>query len=222
MPANSAKVFEDDNSGILLKPAEGSKILPDKRVMYLTHHGQQLDLSGAALGELTWQFIRNLGIGIKELNERISASMNGEITLADLFTHVRDESFRATTIALCGEHILTLNPTLPTDFWEFDSWLASLLKKIPRWIVPKAYRIRDKNHENIMRWHKYAHEHVDCRDEKLKDVLWEPVWGSKAMRKRAEMFGRVEEIAKEGHAAADLGMIWGYELFAFILPVVFV
>jgi hypothetical protein len=61
-----------------------------------------------------------------------------------------------------------------------------------------------------MKWHKLARELVDCSDEKLKDVLWEPVWGARIMRKRAEMYKHVEEISPAGRAASDLGMIWAY------------
>jgi hypothetical protein len=208
MPPADAKVYEADNSGIHLKPLSRSSTPPEKRLRFISHHHFQSELLGeAGLGELSRQFIRQFATRISERSQEIGDQWSH---LPDLYDFVKSETFVATTIALCGEHIFKINPNLAEDFWSHDSWLPCILRKVPRWVVPRAFASRDKNHENIMKWHKLARELVDCSDEKLKDVLWEPVWGARIMRKRAEMYKHVEEISPAGRAASDLGMIWAY------------
>jgi hypothetical protein len=206
MPPSDSKVYEDDDSGLGVKPLPGSNVPDHKRLIHITHQNQHKELSGVALAELSRQFIKFLGQGIKELDSQLGEDGT---ELPDIFRFVRDSTFRATTSALCGEKIFTLVPHFAEDFWEFDSWLPLILKKLPKWMIPKAFRVRDKNHENILKWHAYAKEKVNVWDEGLKDVLWEPVWGIRMMRLRAQMYGGVKEMSAAGHAAADLGMIWG-------------
>jgi hypothetical protein len=206
MPFTDAKVYEEDNSGIHMKPLPGSNIPPEKRLLFISHQQFQSELvGGAGLGELSRQFIRQFASRISEKLQDIGDQWSQH---PDIYDFMRIETFIATTIALCGEHIFKINPNLAKDFWIFDSWLPYIMKKVPRWIVPKAFSARDKNHENIMKWHRAARELVDCSDDKLKDVLWEPVWGARLMRRRAEMYKHVEEISPAGRAASDLGMIW--------------
>jgi hypothetical protein len=206
MPPADAKVYEADNSGIHLKPLPGSNTPPEKRLRFLSHHHFQSELlGGAGLGELSRQFIRQFAIRITERSQEIGDHWSH---LPDLYDFVKSETFVATTIALCGEHIFKINPNLAEDFWSHDSWLPYILRKVPRWIIPRAFASRDKNHENILKWHKRARELVDCSDERMKDVLWEPVCGARIMRKRAEMYKHVNEISPAGRAASDLGMIW--------------
>jgi hypothetical protein len=208
MPPADAKVYEADNSGIHLKPLPRSSTPPEKRLRFISHHHFQSELlGGAGLGELSRQFIRQFATRISERSQEVGDQWSH---LPDLYDFVKSETFVATTIALCGEHIFKINPNLAEDFWSHDSWLPCILRKVPRWVIPRAFASRDKNHENIMKWHKLARELVDCSDEKLKDVLWEPVWGARIMRKRAEMYKHVEEISPAGRAASDLGMIWAY------------
>jgi hypothetical protein len=49
------------------------------------------------------------------------------------------------------------------------------MERVPRWLVPKAYKVRDKLHGDIMKWHAWAKEQVDPVDKNIKNVLWEPV-----------------------------------------------
>lgn len=177
MPAADAKVYEEDNSGIHLKPLPGSETPPEKRLRFISHqHFQSELLGGAGLGELSRQFIRQLALRISVKSNAIGDQWS---QLPDLYEFVKTEAFVATTIALCGEHIFKINPDLVEDFWVFDSWLPYIMKKVPRWIVPKAFASRDKNHANILKWHQAARQLVDFSDDNFKDVLWEPVWGAR-------------------------------------------
>ncbi|PVH83580.1 cytochrome P450 [Cadophora sp. DSE1049] len=206
MPSSDTKVYEDDDSGLYLKPAPGSNVAPVMRLLHKAHHQFSKELTGTSLAELSRQFVRGLALQINRKGEEIADSW---IELPDIFEFVRDESFTATTTALCGDHILRLNPDFASNFWEFDSCLRLMLQRVPRLFIPKAYAIRDKCQKQVAIWHAFADKHVDCCDESLSDVLWEPFYGHRLMRERAKMYKATHKFSDVGRAASDLGMIWG-------------
>ena len=71
MPATDAKIYEADDSGILLKPIAGSNVSPEKRLLHNTHHQFNRELTGAGLAELSRQFIRNFALRISKRTEEI-------------------------------------------------------------------------------------------------------------------------------------------------------
>lgn len=206
MPLSDVKIYEDDDSGLYLKPALNSNVAPNMRLLHKAHHQFGKELTGTSLTELSRQFVRSFASQIKRKSEEIA---DGWVELPDIFKFVRDESFTATTKALCGEHILRLSPEFASNFWKFDAWLQLLLKRVPRLFIPKAYAIRDKCQEQIAIWHAFADKHVDCYDESIRDVLWEPYYGHRLMRERAKMYIATNKFSDVGRAASDLGMIWG-------------
>jgi len=76
-------------------------------------------------------------------------------------------------------------------------------------VYSKAYAIRDKCQEQIAIWHAFADKHIDCHDESLGEMLWEPYYGHRLMRERAKMYKATNGFSDKGRAASDLGMIWG-------------
>lgn len=155
------------------------------------------------MAELATRFTSNLKL---ELEANKSIGYEEWVEIEDLYSFIRDMIFRASTNALCGPHLLRLTPSFVADFWEFDSYSPKLFKDFPRWMIPKAYEVRDKLHKGMKKWHGFAR---DGYDWKLEDEgLWEEFFGAKVMRDRQMMFRAVEGMSDDAIAAVDLGMIW--------------
>ena len=115
---------------------------------------------------------------------------------------------KAAVKSMFGPYLLELSPSLIDDFWAWNADIGPLYMGLPKWLVPGAYRRREKMLRNIMRWHKFAHEHYDCNRVAQEDEDWEPFFGSKFSRKRQHMFGRWEQLDERAKAADDLSFIW--------------
>ena len=207
MPLSDAKLYAADDSGILVKPHPDSHVERADRLWFKSHHNFSINLKGSGLNELSSRFKDNLALQIT--NKRKELGEDDLTELPDLFDFIKSETFRASTVAFCGPHILELNPTLAEDFWEFDSWLPLIFKKFPRWIIPRAFAIRDKMHSNIAKWHQYANANFDRDDQNQANLQWEPNFGARVMRAEWQMHQDANvNISTAGRAAADLGLIW--------------
>lgn len=118
---------------------------------------------------------------------------------------MRTHVMKATLTSMFGPHLLSLNPTFIEDFWAWNIDMGPLFMGLPRWLIPGAYRRRDKLLESIMRWHAYAHAHYDCEED---EVEWEPYFGSRFSRRRQRLFGRWDAMDARARAAEDLSFIW--------------
>ena len=68
LPAQDVKVYEEDDSGIMVKPHVGMEVTPERKVFHLTHQGLTA-LSGPALNELSKESIRHFSDRIFETRE---------------------------------------------------------------------------------------------------------------------------------------------------------
>lgn len=118
--------------------------------------------------------------------------------------------FKASSQALCGPYLFELNPSIVEDFWEFDRNMPNLFKNIPRWMIPNAYRVRDKVLAEIKKWHLYSRERCDVKDEEIREVEWEPYFGSKYTRERQRLLGAIDGHDDDALVANDLAMLWAY------------
>jgi hypothetical protein len=206
MPSSDGQFYITDDSGILIKPHAESRVKPEDRLWFKSHHNFGINLKGPGVSELTHRFIESLAVRIAKKDHEIGENWN---ELPDLFDFVKNEAFIASTTAFCGPHILELNPTLAEDFWDFDSSLPIILKNIPRWIRPRAYAVRDRMQGSIAKWHQYADANFDWEDESKTDILWEPNFGSRVMRMEWKMYRDASvDVSAAGRAAADLGLFW--------------
>lgn len=71
MPAADIKIYEDDDSGILVKPLPGSNVAPEKRLLHKTHHLFGHELNGIGLAELSRQFVKHFATQIAKRSEEI-------------------------------------------------------------------------------------------------------------------------------------------------------
>ncbi|KAK0724677.1 cytochrome P450 [Lasiosphaeris hirsuta] len=200
-------VFFRDGSGISSKPAEGFEDYnPDHRIFHIQHRDLHLLLSGVSLDEMTSRFVAKY-TGRLDKTSEIPKSSDEWAELPDLYGFLRNEMFHAATESLCGEHIFRLSPDFARQFWDFDSKMITYLRRLPRWMSPKAWRIRDEALASVKRWRKNASEKFDSQNEELANAEYEPLWGAKIMRAREIMFTK-SELSDDARASLDLGMLW--------------
>lgn len=128
------------------------------------------------------------------------------VEIPDLGDFVHNQVFLAVTHEFFGPHMLSLNPTIAQDFWEFNACVRSLFMGLPSMFIPQAYKLRDKMVMNILRWQKYAKEH--CEIEDLPDVDWEPYYGSKVVRERQILLNKRGITDERARAAENFAFMW--------------
>ena len=205
MPRDAARFYLGDDSGIHSTSSPHSKGDPSQRVKYLTHLSMTKFLSGSGLKPFAESFAANLA-------EQFIT--NGEVTtewndLPDLFIFMRDELFKATVRAICGECLLALNPTFCEDFWEFDKGLLSLAKRFPRCMVPSAYAARDKCLSKVEVWHEFIRTHLKDESVNKNPEEIRKIFGTEFIKSRQEMWSKMERMSPRAMASEDLGVIWG-------------
>lgn len=204
LPADVA-VFERDGSGDGAKPLDGWDHLdPAQRVFYHQHRDLSVMLNGAALEGMAARFVANYTARLRGTG---LVPGEGWAELPDLCAFLRDDMFHAACTGLLGERFFELCPGFARDFWDFDSRVLTYLRRTPRWMAPQAYAVRDRLLDSVKTWYKHARAQLDYRDPSLADVEYEPVWGARLMRARAEMFENAG-FSLDGCASQDLGFVW--------------
>ncbi|KAK5996202.1 Cytochrome P450 monooxygenase calL-like protein [Cladobotryum mycophilum] len=202
MPKEDIKLFEDDKSGHSPTPAPGFENMdPNKRV----HYGQRMEfvtfLQGSNLDMMTNSYANRLSQLLQ-----VDATINDDWTVVpDLYDFTRRRLLRASIETLCGEHVFSLCPTFDEDFWAYDSSIRALIQEAPRWWAPKAYASRDRMHENLKAWQKYASDRFDWEMDD-SHVDFEPLFGSRLMRAMQRRY-RASGFSETGKAANTLGLL---------------
>lgn len=203
-PDHIVSLYSEDNSGRLPIPNPGSQVRLENRIVFLhsrTARQHLAGIKGSQLGE------RYLGL----LSRNISADTNIQsewLELPDLFVFIQKLVFFAATETICGSSILSLNPTLFEDFWKFYQSIPVLLKSLPRWLCPEAYRRRDRMLIAMKRWHAFASNHSDYSKTGPADPEWDCYFGSKYVKARHQFFNEIEVMNADGIAADDLGLLF--------------
>ncbi|KAI9155716.1 Cytochrome P466 monooxygenase [Paramyrothecium foliicola] len=182
-------------------------VTPDGRpddVEQLIHRSIQNGLSGPHLETLTAQFQENLAQSL--LEETAQSHEGGWIDVPDLHGLVQKHVFRAMVHTLFGPYMISLNPTIADDFWEFNRSVRSLFMGLPSWMTPKAHRMRSRMLKSIKQWQKHAQEH--CNIEELGDVAWEPYYGSRHVRERQDLLTRRGILDETARAAENFAFMW--------------
>lgn len=119
-----------------------------------------------------------------------------------------EKEFASTVVeATCGPILERINPDFTKDLALYERQTPSLSKGFPRWMVPRAYAVRDKLLTNIKRWHAMARETFGASSIDA-DGDADPYWGSEFMRSRQKMFESFSGFDADAAASSDLGFIW--------------
>lgn len=204
MPDHIVPLYRDDDSGQLLKPLPGSQVQPEKRIKYFHTKATHQHLAGASGIKLGERYI-----DILSRNMSTDTSLEYQwVELPDLWLFVRDLVFNASIEAMCGSFILSLNPTLGEDFWAFHESIPTLLRGLPRWLCPAAYKSRDRMLSNVKKWHAFANEHSDLSDTAPDDRDWDQYLGFRYVRARQIFLRNIEVMDADGRASEDLGLLF--------------
>ncbi|SPO02204.1 related to cytochrome p450 7a1 [Cephalotrichum gorgonifer] len=199
-------IWAADESGIFAQPAPGHEGAdPAKRLWHIVHRDLQTHLSGTPVNIMTAKFAEMFARRITGSNPNVRS---GEWTeLPDLYAFLRVEMLYAAVEALCGTALFDIAPTFVEDFWAYDDAFPTIFRRIPKFIAPGAYAARERMHEHMKAWHLWAGANFDWESPEALEADWEPVYGSKIMRARAQMV-RNAGMTIEGVAALDAGFVW--------------
>jgi hypothetical protein len=130
------------------------------------------------------------------------------VELPNLWLFIRTLVFRASTEAICGSFLLSLNPTLTEDFWVFDHNIPTLPKGIPRWLAPGDHKSREKMLIAIKKWHSFANSHSDGYKTGPNDQEWDPYFGSKYVKARQKFSYEIGVMDDDCRGSEDLGFLF--------------
>lgn len=202
MRSKPLSVYAADDSGDRPEPHSGSTTEPRNRIDFLTHDSLVKFLSGPSLSRLYERFNRNLS------NRLMALEIGTEwIEIPDFLEFIQMELSTAVLEATMGPQLIAQNPTFVRDLFEYDSAVPILSKGLPRFIYPKAYKIRDRMLFMIKRWYVYARDNFDD-DLVDADGDFDPFWGSEHMRHRQRVLRKVDGFEDDAIASSDLGLIW--------------
>lgn len=201
-PSHLVGAFKPHTPAIELQT--NSKERSKDNLDHIIHGALVSGLSGVPLDALTARFQENLA---KQIEEESQSSIGDDwVEFPDLVAYLEKHVFEAAVRSMFGTYMLSLNPTLVEDFWNFSHFIGALFMGVPRWLNPAAYRARQKMLENIKRWQTYTREHCDI--ESLGDVEWEPHYGSKYLRERQSLLTKRGILDETARGAENLAFLW--------------
>ena len=203
MHERAIKTYTVDDSGPYRKPHPNSNIAPNNRIDFLTHDSLLRGLTGSSMLP-TFQRFQTI------VKRNLDAQAIGEewIKMPNLLAFFRNVIGNAVLEALYGPSLLTINPSFVEDLWEFDGQVVNLAKRLPRFLVPKAYRVRDRLKDQIQNWYQYARQHSGDDAAHTDNSDWDPYWGSVMNRERQKTLLSIDGQDDAALASTDLGLMW--------------
>ncbi|KAF2710377.1 cytochrome P450 [Pleomassaria siparia CBS 279.74] len=202
MPEKAIESYTIDDSGPYRKPHPNSNVAPHNRVDFLTHDSLLRGLTGSAMGPTfkRYQSIVQRNLDTEGVGEEWKE-------MPDLFLFFRNHIGKAQLESLFGPSLLRINPGFVDDLWAYDEEVKHLAKRFPRFLIPNAYRVRDRLLAQIKNWYQYARVQFgeDAMDENGE---WDPFWGSSMNRQRQAMLLNIDGQDDDSVASTDLGLIW--------------
>lgn len=202
-PAASISFYMADDSGMAAVPRKGSKTRLEDRIHFHQAHASQKYLSGSHLTSLSETYVRTLRRNLNALDIHDSW-----VDYPDLYAFLQDSVFRSSVESMMGSKIFEMAPTIVEDFWSFDYNVPSFLRRVPRWLIPSAYKSRDRLLSAVKKWHAHAHQHYDCSKIGPNDPDWEPNFGSKLVRARQDYALKMPPMNADARASEDLGLLF--------------
>lgn len=191
---------------------KGSRIAQEDRIHFHQARATQQFLSGKHLADIAERYLATLERNLVSVEH----SDAGWVEYPDLYQFLQQHVSRSAIETLMGSEVLELNPSLLDDFWTFDSNVPLFLRCLPRWLIPSAYKDRDRLLASVKKWHAHANEHSDITKLGAGDPEWDPYFGSKLMRARQEYMLRMKPMNADARASEDMGLMFAY--VASLLP----
>ncbi|KAF2837384.1 cytochrome P450 [Patellaria atrata CBS 101060] len=202
MQEKALSPYRADDSGSYPKPFPGTQVEPHNRVDYIIHQGVQRGLVGPGLVPTT----RRLTKAVTRKIEHLQVSKEWTV-IPDLSRFMYDIVGVSIIESICGPSLMSINPAFADDFWTYDKNVPWLSRGIPSFVIPNAYRVRDRLIDQLKNWHSFAKSHFtesDIEDDGDSDRFW----GSEMMRSRQKTLRRVDDQDNDSIASSDLGLIW--------------
>ncbi|KAI1456428.1 cytochrome P450 [Annulohypoxylon moriforme] len=203
LPPKALSLYDKDDSGGGHVPHAGSTIEAHNRIDYHVYQSLVRFLEGKGLLPFCNRFADNITQRLHGLYDRIGSEWDYHDDLMDI---VRDEGTVSIINALCGPHLLRLNPHFLRDYWEFDRNLQTYLQGMPWFLAPKAYAARKRVLDAVKIWQQYARDNFD--DLAVGADGDDLFWGSSFFRERQGMFLKMDGFDYDAIASQDFGAIW--------------
>lgn len=186
-----------------IRPRKESKTAPENRINYLITLNLKRYLSSDYLEDLDQRYMATLLRHLDTFNVK-----DEWVEFPDLHAFVQQAAIRPSVESLVGSEFFKLNPNFVEDLFTFQQYIPDFLHLLPRWLMPRAYRVRKRLLQSVKQWHQYAHEHYDCSRLGPDDPNWEPYFGSKLIRARENYSLSMKEMSADARATEDLGLIF--------------
>lgn len=203
-PSRAIPLYEADDSGMATTPSKRSNVAPANRIHFHQARAAQKFLSGQHLTFITERYLSTLKSNLQSLETHRT---NDWVEYPDLYAFLKVLVLRTAVETLMGSKILEMNPELIDDFRTFDSNIPWFSRGFPRWLMPAAYRARDRLLAGIKQWHAHAHAYSDCTKIANEDPEWEPYFGTKLLRSRQQYALNMELMDADARASEDLGLL---------------
>ncbi|KAI0198459.1 cytochrome P450 [Astrocystis sublimbata] len=206
-PKSAMHIYRDDKSGIGSTPVAGSTVPDHLRVWHHQHRTAARFLQGESLKQLGIRVIEHLSADLAKSDQNDPIDSGEWVDVPDFYVWWTHRLFAAAITALCGPHLVSLNPGFVDHFWEYmESW-PTISKFYPRLLAPKAYAARQRILDAIKRWHAHAREHSDYRDNGPDAPAWDEHWGSAWLKVRQQWGQDTGSMDDDALASEDLALI---------------
>lgn len=201
LPKDAVQFFLDDDTGMNLRPRKESNVAPENRINYLITLNLKKYMSSDYLENLDRTYMSIL------LRHIDTFDIGDDWTeFPDLHDFVQQAAIRPAVEALVGSEFFKVYPDFIDDLMVFQQYVPDFLHLLPRWLIPRAYRVRQRLLNGVKRWHQHAHRNYDCSRLEPDDPIWEPFFGFKLMRSREHY--SMNTMSADARATEDLGLIF--------------
>ncbi|OTA83400.1 hypothetical protein M434DRAFT_83944 [Hypoxylon sp. CO27-5] len=201
MSKEEMKKFENDKTGRTKVPIPGTESTPESERHWYNHHQIYAKyLSSAKYTEiLADTFFRFFS---ERLNDGHPLQTWTSVKLYDFMKKAMAES---AIKSMFGTVLLEVNPDLLECYWEFDEVAGVLVWGLPRFLIPRAYKIRERLHNMTKKQTALAYEKFNW-DGPEAESDWDPYWGSRFAREIARWLREAGFSVRSasGHTMATL------------------
>lgn len=206
MPKKAGKKVWDDDSGFKDTPLSMSNVKPNNRVDLFLHQVLVDFLRGSNMEKIFERYAENLKI---QVDENLNVGFEW-VEYPDFFTFMTSQTTAPLLETICGPFLNKECPDFTTNLWEYNHYIADMLKGTPRWWKPKPYRLRKALLNDIKKWHSFANEDAEKRGPgDHSDGTFDPSWGTKFFRDRQAKFSKVDDFDADALATEDFAALWG-------------